>query len=604
MRRVFATVLPVTALLSAAAMAGMTAPVYAQSTPSAPPVLTPQDPPHPPLPARRGTTRQELTQPPQNEPRQNRAHVSDKDAFAAAPCPLTGSAVHVSITAVAFKGTGNSPLPAPVARALSGFGPGIVGDQPVENVCHIRDQANAVLHRAGYIAAVQIPAQDLSSGTLQLTVVTAHLREIRVHGDAGPYRKIMDARIQQLMALNPLNQFDAERILLEARDIPGLDVNLSLRSAGTTPGEVIGDLTVATRPYDVLVNVQNYGSRAVGPETGFVRATFYGLTGHADATYIGFSNTLDPKEQSVVQVGHVMALGAHGATIGASLIYAVSRPTVAGLDLRTDSSIFNLEYTHPLLRTVGHQLSFAGGLDMIEQRSRVYSNGKPQPLNLDKIRVLYTDLDGGLQRPDSNGGAGFLVRGSIQLRQGLEIFDATRPGGKANSRNYTATQVFGDPKAFVVRSNADAIVGLGSTFSLAVKMQSQWSSHPLLSYEEYSVGNLSIGRGYDPGANSADSAMALRAEFRAHVHSKTDNVQGELFAFYDAVHLWNSDPNSTERKRTLDSWGGGFRYTLPQHLVAEVMYAQPLDRALSIDRKRPAGRVMFSLTTQFGPGAN
>ena len=65
----------------------------------------------------------------------------------------------------------------------------------------------------------------------------------------------------------------------------------------------------------------------------------------------------------------------------------------------------------------------------------------------------------------------------------------------------------------------------------------------------------------------------------------------------------DNDPASTERNRKLESWGGGLRYFLPQHLVAEVMYAQPLDKALSIDKTPPPGRVMVSLTMQFGPGS-
>ena len=68
-----------------------------------------------------------------------------------------------------------------------------------------------------------------------LIPVTAHFSDIRVHGDPGPYRDLMDERIKQLMALDPLNEMDAERILLLTGDVPGLDVKLSLRSAGTTP---------------------------------------------------------------------------------------------------------------------------------------------------------------------------------------------------------------------------------------------------------------------------------------------------------------------------------------------------------------------------------
>ena len=40
------------------------------------------------------------------------------------------------------------------------------------------------------------------------------------------------------------NRYQAERYLLLASDIPGYVVRLTLRPAGTVPGDVIGDVTV------------------------------------------------------------------------------------------------------------------------------------------------------------------------------------------------------------------------------------------------------------------------------------------------------------------------------------------------------------------------
>ncbi len=208
----------------------------------------------------------------------NKATVNGKQAFTSAPCALDSSALNVTINSVAFKAPGNTDVPPQIAAILKDVGPGVTGEQPIRNVCAIRDRANYALRKAGYIASVQIVPQDMSSGELQLIVVTAHIVEVRVHGDAGAYRKLMDQRIAELQALNPLNEHDAERILLLTSDVPGLDVRLSLRSAGTTPGAVIGDLTISTLPYKVMASVNNYGSRQVGPETAYVRAEFYGLT--------------------------------------------------------------------------------------------------------------------------------------------------------------------------------------------------------------------------------------------------------------------------------------------------------------------------------------
>ena len=573
--------------LSVMAVLGYSVPAGAQDVTPPPPQNIP------------GTTHQEVAPPPAAATFAHpTVNVDGSQAVSSTPCTLDSSDLRVTINSVHFTSMGNGDLPAGISHTLEGFGPLTQGDQPIRNVCAIRDRANLVLRNAGYIASVQIVPQDMSSGVLQLMVVTAHITEVHVHGDPGAYRGLMDQRIAELEALNPLNEFDAEKILLLTSDVPGLDVKLSLRSAGTTPGAVIGDLSIDTVPYKILANVQNLGSEQVGPGTVYVRAEFYGLTHHEDVTYIGLSSTLDPQEQQIVQVGHNMGLGHDGSTIGASYIYARSRPDLDRLDLRTVSSIFNVEYFHPFIRSLRRDFGVAAGLDIIEQNTRIYGNGAPQALNFDKLSVAYVRAQGLIRKPDSTNG-GFLLKGDLEVRQGLDMFDATKRGVSLKD-GATPSRLEGNPEATVVRLNADFVESLGPVISLAGALRSQWASDPLLSYEEFSVGNLNIGRGYDPGSNSADSAIGLRGELRA----KLPHTHAEAFGFYDSVHIWNKDSSSVdENDRNLSSWGGGLRFYLPK-MVAEIYYAQPLDHALSIDPKDAPARIMFSLTTQFVPNSN
>ena len=572
-------------------------------------VVPPPLPPPPPVDhpekgpygsERNAPTREEVGTPPPTSLSHANVQIDSSQANAAAPCTLDTSDLQVTINSVQFKGIGNGDLPPGITQVLEGFGPLTQGQQPIRNVCDIRDRANLLLRNSGYIASVQIVPQDMSSGVLQLMVVTAHITEVHVHGDPGAYRGLMDDRIAELEALNPLNEFDAEKILLLTSDVPGLDVKLSLRSAGTTPGAVIGDLSIETVPYKILTNVQNLGSRQVGPETGYIRAEFYGLTHHEDVTYIGLSDTLDTEEQQIVQIGHNMGLGHDGSTIGGSFIYASSQPDLGALDLRTVSTIFNVEYFHPFIRSLRRDLGVAAGLDIVEQKTKIYGDTGSTPLNLDKLTVAYVRAQGLMRRPDTGNGRGFLLKGAVEVRQGLDAFDATKKGIQANG--FTPSRFDGNPEATVVRVDADANWGLGPVFTLVGALRSQWASDALLSYEEFSVGNLNIGRGYDPGANAADSAIGLRAELRARLPHNTA-FQTEAFGFYDNVHIWNKDIGTTENDRTLASWGAGLRFYLPK-MVAEIYYAKPLDKALTIDDKPPEGRIMFSLTTQFVPSSN
>ena len=154
------------------------------------------------------------------------------------PCPLRDSTFRQ--TSLAWTSPGPTGELAPVIRDAACRGPGAAGRRPIAVVCDIRDDATARLRREGYIAAVQIPPQRIETGHLQLEVITGHLIDVHMRGDAPPFRAELAARAEQLKALNPFNQFEAERILLLASDIPGVDVRLTLAPARTKPGELIG----------------------------------------------------------------------------------------------------------------------------------------------------------------------------------------------------------------------------------------------------------------------------------------------------------------------------------------------------------------------------
>src|SRR3546814_19643131 len=93
------------------------------------------------------------------------------------------------------------------------------------------------------------------------------------------------------------NVRDAERHLLLARDLPGYDVRLALRPAGTAPGEVVGEVQVVRQRVELDINVQNYGSNAVGRFGGIARVRFNDMTGMGDRTRFSIRNTFQPRPE-------------------------------------------------------------------------------------------------------------------------------------------------------------------------------------------------------------------------------------------------------------------------------------------------------------------
>ena len=521
----------------------------------------------------------------------------------AGPCPLTTSDVRTTITSVRFESANGEAMPPEFTRLLAGIVPP-AGDQPIRVVCELRDQAQARLRAARYVASIQIPQQKIGAGegggVLRLQVVWGHIKEVRVRGDAGPYEGLVRRRIELLKALKPLNEADAERVLLLADDIPGLSVSLALSPEGSAPGELIGDLSIRFERFRLFGNVQNYNSRYLGRETVFVRGEVYGLTGMGDVTALSLSSTVDFDEQKIAQLRHSFLIDPAGDTISLTGTVAQSKPDLDALDLRTLSVIGGIEASHPLLRTVRQQVSLSGGLEYATQRTRVYGDGQSSPLNRDRIAALYLRLDGATRKFDYAGQPIAQLSGSLELRKGLDILGATTD--RSANGGYSLTRFDGDAIATVVRGNVQGVVNIGPVAEFFAAARGQWSNHALLNYDEFSIGNLTILRGYDPGANTGDRAIGFTVEPRVNIRFGTD-ASAQLFGFYEGVKLWNLDSGSTEKRRYLASLGGGVRVNLLRSMRLDVTYTHPLDPPLlaGTDVSPPDDRVLASLTIQLVP---
>ncbi len=538
--------------------------------------------------------------------------VRSRGAVQPGPCPaaIAESQLSAPLAAIDFTGPGGGELDPGVRAALARVGTGLDGSpRPIRAICDIRDAANAALARARYIATVRVPEQTVA-GHLKLEVVTARIVGLRVRGDPGRFAHRVAALLDRLQKIDPLNEVDAERILLLAGDIPGVAVTLELRPAPSGKvGEVVGEIAVERISAAVYFNAQNYGSTQIGRYSGLLRGEFYGLTGLADRTYLGVFSTGDFKEQQVLQFGHDFApFASSSLRLGGQFTYAWTRPTIVsggtGIDLRSRSLLATGSATYPLIRRSNLNLRADGGFDFVEQRTR--SSGTP--INTDKLREFFVQLNGDATARVVGGLAPrWRLAGGVELRKDVQILGASRQGQADGGA--IPTRFEGDPQAFIVRANllAEGRVRFGPqspyAVTASVDARGQYSDHPLLAFDEFAIGNLTLGRGYDPGATSGDQAYGAATELRIgkpQPLSRSDFAY-ELVGFYDIVHINNLDTNRFEADRTLHSVGGGFRATWGSHGRIDVVYAKPLDKGLAIDTVKPPARVLVSLTVRALP---
>ena len=574
-------------LLLCTLIAGQPFAAIAQTTPAVPP------------------TREEVTRPVAPPPRPE-SRLEVEGGIERAPCALDGpefKSIHFVVRGAEFEGLQGLTR----ADLAPAYGPYLGKDVPIATVCEIRDRAATILRDAGYIAAVQVPEQRIASGIVRFQVLMAHLTQVRVRGEASGAETALAAYLGRLTRQPLFNRFEAERYLLLASDLPGYTVRLTLRPAGTAPGDVIGDVTVQRLPAYADFIVQNGGSESLGPWGGLLRGELFGLTGLGDRTILSVYSTADLHEQQTLQLEHDMRLGPEGLSLAGTFTYAWARPTVPGADILAKTLLATVELGYPLVRRQAQTIRGSVGMDLVDQDvwlSRAH-------VSRDRLRVAFLRL--GIDAIAPNIGPRFSTaeppwhfNALVELRKGLNLLDATNcgplsinclgPGGLPPSR------LAGQSDATVLRLTAYGEVRPLPKLTFALGTRAQLSSDPVLSFEEFSAGNYTVGRGYDPGALLGDRGWGTQAEIRygSRVAASASKAAIEGYLFWDHSQVGHNRNNIILPGREyLNSVGGGARVNW-NRFVLDAALAVPLTR-IGAFNQRPDPRVLISLTTRLWP---
>jgi hemolysin activation/secretion protein len=481
-------------------------------------------------------------------------------------------------------------------------------DVPISTVCEIRDRAATILRDAGYIAAVQVPEQRIEGGIVRFQVLVARLTQVRVRGEATGAETILAAYLNQLTKRPLFNRYEAERYLLLASDLPGYTVRLTLRPAGTAPGDVIGDVTVQRLPAYADFIVQNGGSPSLGPWGGLLRGQLFGLTGLGDRTSVSIFSTADLKEQQTVQLAHDMRLGSEGMSLAGSFTYAWARPHVPNTDILARTLLGTVELGYPIVRRQSETVRGSIGMDVVNQDV----DFNHIPLTRDRLRVAFVRL--GIDTIASDLGLNFSTAeppwhftSQVELRQGLAALGATHDCGPLGVNCLGAGKVppsrlEGQADATVFRLTSYVEMRPVPKLTFALGFRAQYTGKPLLSFEDFSAGNYTVGRGYDPGALLGDrgygTQLELRYGSRVPVSATRPAIEG--YAFWDHAHVGHLASSIIVTQREyLNSVGAGARVNWDR-FVLDAALAIPLTHVGPFNVK-PDPRLLVSLTTRLWP---
>ncbi|HEX2624686.1 MAG TPA: ShlB/FhaC/HecB family hemolysin secretion/activation protein [Sphingomicrobium sp.] len=542
-------------------------------------------------------TRDELTRPQQVTSPRSTLNVSG--GIERSPCPLSQpqyADVRITIRNVKFnnlKGASAEEL-APAWRQFAGT------SQSVAVLCEIRDAAATILRDKGYLAAVQVPTQRIDDGVVQMETLFARVTTVRARGQTGGAEAKLAGYLSKLTEDEIFDRYRAERYLLLARDLPGYNVQLTLRPAGTGPGELIGEVSVVKLPALVDVMVQNLAAPETGRWGGQVRAQLFGLTGLGDVTSASFYSTAEPREQKILQLSHSFRPGSEGFVVDGNFTYAWTRP-----DLNADSVVpplkartlfAELAARYPVVRRQSHNLWIGAGFDFLKQDVDFFGPQSRDHLRVGFIRANFDAVDLTSRRPAWRGSL------TVELRHGFDVLGASNgcPTGGCPVGTTGPSRSDGDPTGTLLRVAGDSEVAIGRNVALAVSPRAQLGFDPLFAFEEFTAGNYTIGRGYDPAVLSGDSGVGASVELRGprYIPRKLDTVSMQPYLFGDAAWVWNKGVDQKNDK--LQSVGGGVRVTWSDRLRLDAAVAKPLSHTGVDDKKGPT-RFLITLTSRILP---
>lgn len=428
----------------------------------------------------------------------------------------------------------------------------------------------------GYVLTqVVVPPQEISGGMAKLQVVEGFVQNINVR-KADENAPIDMNNIQtyaaQISHGGPLNVKDLERQLLIINDLPGVTARSVLSPSQTTAGAADMDIIVDYDPIDALLSADNFGSRYLGDVQLGAAATLNSFMGHNEA--ISGQVVVAPDswyELAYGSLGYEQPIGPYGtkAHITGNVTDTEPGYDLKQFDVKGRSYLLNVGLTHPFIRSRAQNLYGRLNFDW----RRVKSSNNVEDTRRDRLSVLRLGTRYEFVDTFITAGANTI---DLEASKGLNIFGASDEG----DANMTRSE--GDPQFSKLELEIQRLQRITGSVNLLLAGRGQWASNALLSSEEFSVGGINSGRGYDPSEISGDHGVSGKVELQwkdpvALDKSFVESYQ--LFGFYDIGRVWNEDATTSSQKiDSLSSVGAGLRFDLPQEFDAGFAVAFPLTR--------------------------
>ena len=422
--------------------------------------------------------------------------------------------------------------------------------RPFEGHCLGIRQINGVLKeltlayvRRGYVAVrAYLPEQDLSQGTLHVSVVEGRLSGITMNGSGTAESGERQTAFPGLVG-KPVNLRDVEQGLEQMSRLPGVDAKMSIEAGGKPGDSILAVKRKAPRRLFVDAGSDNLGSTATGIYENTIDVVLADPLGLNDRLSLSYSRssadgpvdiTDDRPHGDGWSAGYEVpwgywTFGLSASSLGYRSLLAASLGPIPTSG-KTDTVA---AYARRVIaRDRISKTTLGGSLTWTDIRS--YILGSLIDVSSYRLAVLRIEL-----AHDRRiwGGAGRIALG---WSRGLDALGASDDGEEPAGSPQAQFSIL-DLSASFARAFA-----LGSTsLDYEASLSAQWSDDRLYSSRQMSVGGAGSVRGVREAALFGNRAAVLRQTVSVPVAGPDDlGVCGkdisslEAYAGFDAGHVW------------------------------------------------------------------
>lgn len=435
----------------------------------------------------------------------------------------------------------------------------------------------------GYVLTqVVVPPQTIEKGIARLLVVEGFVDKIVIDapGEDESAVDLIRHYASHIKMKGALNIRDLEHWLLMINDLPGVKARSVISPSKDMTGAADLRIIVERDPYEGLVGIDNYGSRYLGPLqlTGsFTANSRFGNNEKITGMIVVAPDQDWAREMNYVSLAYKEPIWNKGTTVEVFGSYTNTEPgfDLNQFDVEGRSRYAAVTIEHPVIRTRAKTLKIRGVFDVRE----VNTSNNIEAVKHDNIRAIRAGAR--FEYLDMFFGPAYSVM-DLEIAQGINVLGANDEG------DANMTRAAGDPQFVKMNASYQRLQRLSQGWNLLMAVRGQLASDALLSSEEFGVGGVNYGRGYDPSEIIGDDGVAGKIEVQWTEPYEIDLVEDYyVFGFYDAGRVWNKDATTSSLKTdTITSTGLGVSAGFTEDTTLDMMLAFPLNRDVQTQRDR------------------